>query len=143
VFDAQLAHRRLSIADVRLMDSGNGSRRATGFQAETVVSELVTTWGWQVLERNVHVGHYEIDIVARDQKTLVIVEVRFRGPSSLTSGFGSLSTSKRRFVRFAGERLWHSRYRHDLSFDNVRFDAASVHVDTSGVASVEYSRAAF
>src|SRR5512140_2082062 len=125
------------------MDTAYQSRRTTGLHAETIVSELVTAWGWQVLERNVHMGHYEFDIVAREQRTLAIIEVRYRGSGSLTSGFGSLSSSKRRFVRFAGERLWHSRYRHDESLDHVRFDAASVQIDSIGVVTVEYSRAAF
>lgn len=125
------------------MDSVHESRRAVGLQAEAIVSELVASWGWQVLERNVHLGHYEIDIVAREQRTLVIIEVRFRGRGSFTSGFGSLSAAKRRFVRFAGERLWQARYRYDQRLDNVRFDAASVHLDDQGVVSVEYSRAAF
>ena len=88
-------------------------------------------------------GHYEIDIVARDGRTLVIIEVRFRGPGSLTSGFGSLSVSKRRRVRFAGERLWHSQYRHDTTLDHVRFDAASVQLDHTGKTCIEYSMAAF
>jgi Holliday junction resolvase-like predicted endonuclease len=91
----------------------------------------------------VHLGHYEIDIVAREATTLVVIEVRFRGTNSLTSGFGSLSTRKRRFVRFAGERLWQSRYRHDQSLERVRFDAASVQLGENGTFAVEYSRAAF
>ena len=88
-------------------------------------------------------GHYEVDIVARDGTFLVIIEVRFRGPSAFTSGFGSLSQRKRRFVRFAGERLWQTRYKHDESIEHVRFDAASVHIGADGAVSIEYSRAAF
>jgi len=107
------------------------------------VCNLVESWGWQVLGRNVYQGHYEIDIVAREHRTLVIIEVRFRAPGSLTSGFGSLSAAKRRRVRFAGERLWYSRYRHDESLDYVRFDAASVHISEASEISIDYSRAAF
>jgi Holliday junction resolvase-like predicted endonuclease len=91
----------------------------------------------------VRVGHYEIDVIARDAAALVIIEVRFRGPGALTWGFGSLSGRKRRCVRFAGERLWQSRYRHDESIERVRFDAASVHFDDEGASTVEYSLAAF
>jgi len=125
------------------MDVLDNIRRTTGVRAECAIAELVTSWGWQVLERNVHLGHYEIDIVARDGRTLIIIEVRYRGPGSLTSGFGSLSASKRRRVRFAGERLWYSRYRQDPTLDHVRFDAASVQLDEAGTTFIEYSRAAF
>lgn len=114
-----------------------------GSAAECAVVEYVTRKGWQVVDRNVRAGHYEIDIIARDGPTLVIIEVRCRGGRSLTSGFGSLSPTKRIRVRRAGERLWHSRYRHDTSIDRMRFDAASVHFDTNGAATVEYAQAAF
>ncbi len=124
------------------MNEASLSRKATGSGAERVVGELITSWGWKVLERNVHVGHYELDIVAREGRTLVIIEVRFRGRGSLTSGFGSLSILKRRRVRWAGERLWHNRYRDDETLDRVRFDAASVHLDGAGKMVVEYALAA-
>jgi len=134
-------------SDAGADDSGmvalDNFRRTVGVRAECAVAELVTSWGWQVLERNVRLGHYEIDIVARDGRTLIIIEVRFRGPASLTSGFGSLSASKRRRVRFAGERLWYSRYRDDTTLEHVRFDAASVQLDDAGTTFIEYSRAAF
>lgn len=125
------------------MDAWSNFQRTTGDWAERTVAELVTSWGWQVLERNVRLGHYEIDIVARDGGTLIVIEVRFRGLGSLTSGFGSLSAAKRRRVRFAGERLWSSRYRHDPTLEHVRFDAASVQLDDAGTTFIEYSRAAF
>ena len=73
----------------------------------------------------------------------MIIEVRFRGEGALTSGFGSLSPTKRIRVRRAGERLWHAKYRYDSTIDRVRFDAASVHFDATGTPSVEYARAAF
>ena len=73
--------------------------------------------GWQVVDRNIHAGHYEIDIIAKDGRTLVIIEVRFRGEGALTSGFGSLSPTKRIRVRRAGERLWHAKYRYDSTID--------------------------
>ena len=50
---------------------------------------------------------------------------------------------KRRRVRWAGERLWHSRYRNDASLDRMRFDAASVHLDAAGKMVIEYAVAAF
>ena len=62
-----------------------------------------------------------------------LADIRFREPV----------THQRIRVRRAGERLWHSRYRHDTSIDRMRFDAASVHFDTNGAATVEYAQAAF
>ena len=119
------------------------SRQMVGSAAECAVVEYITNLGWQILDRNARVGHYEIDIIARDGPILVIIEVRYRGDRSLTSGFGSLSATKRLRVRRAGERLWHSRFRHDSRIERMRFDAASVHFGAEGTAVVEYALAAF
>jgi Holliday junction resolvase-like predicted endonuclease len=71
------------------------------------------------------------------------VEVRARGPTSWTRGFGSLDRMKQLRVRHAGERLWRARYKNDASVDRMRFDAASVTFDENGRAVVEYVKAAF
>lgn len=119
------------------------SRSQIGALAERFVIEHIAALGLQFLARNVRVGHYEIDILALDGRTLVVIEVRHRGAGSLTSGFGSLSVAKRIRVKRAGERLWHSRFRHDSTIDHMRFDAASVHFAPNGDAIIEYAIAAF
>jgi putative endonuclease len=118
-------------------------RQNLGAAAERAVVEYLTRLGWQILDRNIRAGRYELDIVARDGATVVVVEVRCRGPGSITTGFGSLSPTKRIRVRRAGERLWHSKYRHDATVERMRFDAASVHFDDEGRARVEYAIAAY
>ncbi len=37
-----------------------------GDAAETLVADRLTTAGWTVLARNVHIGRYELDLVAVD-----------------------------------------------------------------------------
>ena len=52
-----------------------------GDAAETLVSARLVEAGWTVLARNVHVGRFELDLVAVDPGppvTLVVVEVRWR-----------------------------------------------------------------
>jgi Holliday junction resolvase-like predicted endonuclease len=71
-----------------------------------------------------------------------IVEVRTRGATARTSGFGSIDPSKRLRIRRAGERLWQRRYRHDRSVERLRFDAASVDLDSTPPR-IEYVVAAF
>lgn len=119
------------------------SKQLVGRAAEHAVVEYLTRLGWPIVARNIRAGPYEIDIVARDGRTVVVVEVRSRGDRALTSGFGSLSPTKRLRVRRAGERLWHAHYRHDMTIERMRFDAASVHFDVQGRAIVEYAVAAF
>ena len=125
------------------MSENRTSRQCLGAAAEQAVVEYLTHLGWQILDRNIRAGRYELDIVARDGATIIVVEVRCRGPGAITTGFGSLSPTKRMRVRRAGERLWHAKYRHDTTVDRMRFDAASVHFDEQGHASVEYAIAAY
>lgn len=81
-------------------------------------------------------------MVARRGDLVVVVEVRARGASSWTSGFGSLDGKKRYRIRLAGQRLWERRFRHDPSVNRIRFDAASVVFGPNG-PQIEYAEAAF
>jgi putative endonuclease len=63
---------------------GNPVRTAAqqaGDAAEDLVASRLASAGWTVLARNVHVGRYELDLVAVDPgppPALVVVEVRWR-----------------------------------------------------------------
>lgn len=113
-----------------------------GRRAEAAVVEFLERQGYQIVGTNLRLGRLEIDIVARQAATIVVVEVRTRGAGAWTTGFGSIDTKKRERVRRAGERLWQRRYRHDGSVERMRFDAASVTFE-AGQAHVEYVVAAF
>jgi putative endonuclease len=55
--------------------------QALGADAEALVAQRLTDAGWTILARNVHVGRYELDLVAVDPgppPALVVVEVRWR-----------------------------------------------------------------
>lgn len=112
-------------------------------KAEAAVVRFVCEQGYRVLATNLRLGHLELDVVAREGPVVVVIEVRTRGPSAWTSGFGSIDSNKRLRIRRAGERLWQRRYKRDPSVERLRFDAASVCFDAEGVAHVEYVRAAF
>ena len=113
-----------------------------GRAAEQAVARFLTERGFQIVATNLRLSYLELDVVARRDDTVVIVEVRSRGRSSWTSGFGSLDGRKRHRIRLAGLRLWQRRYRHDASVKRLRFDAASVVFGPQG-AEIEYVEAAF
>jgi len=53
----------------------------SGDAAEQRVADRLVEAGWSILGRNVHVGRYELDIIAVDPgppRALVVVEVRWR-----------------------------------------------------------------
>jgi putative endonuclease len=62
-------------------DRSRTDAQRMGDAAEAVVAERLEAAGWAILARNVHVGRYEIDLVAVDPgppRALVVIEVRWR-----------------------------------------------------------------
>lgn len=123
--------------------NGVGARSDIGRKAEEAVRVYLCEAGWSIVAMNLRVGLLEIDLVARRDATVAVVEVRTRGRGAWTSAFGSIGRSKRARIRAAGQRLWQRRYRNDPTVDRIRFDAASVSFHDNGEATVEYVAAAF
>lgn len=96
--------------------------------------------GFCILATNVRLGRLELDVVARERDTVVVVEVRHRGKGAWQTGMESISPTKAKRVRAAGERLWRQRFERDPSVNRMRFDVAVVTFDAAGAASIEYAR---
>jgi putative endonuclease len=111
--------------------------------AEAAVAAYLQRRGFSVVAQNLRLGHLELDVIARKDALIVVVEVRTRGSGAWTTAFGSIDSAKRRRIRRAGERLWQRRYKNDASVERMRFDAASVTFDDASEAKVEYVEAAF
>jgi putative endonuclease len=94
----------------------------------------------EILGTNVRVGRLEIDIVAREADTVVVVEVRTRGSASWQTGMQSVDGRKAARVRRAGEQLWRAQFEHDKSVNRMRFDVAAVTFAPHGGAVVEHAR---
>ena len=100
------------------------SRKGAGLAAEDHASAYLEKLGWQIVERNWRCRSGEIDLVARDQGTLVFVEVRSRtSPSRYGTAVEAVTPRKCRQVReTAGVYL----RLHRLDGTPVRFDAVAV-----------------
>ena len=98
--------------------------------------------GLTILATNLRLGRLELDVVARDGDTIVVVEVRHRGASAWQTGMESVVRAKAKRVRAAGERLWRERFLRDARVNRMRFDVAVVTFEGSGEARIEYARAA-
>jgi Holliday junction resolvase-like predicted endonuclease len=107
-----------------------------------VVGYLVER-GYTIVATNVRIGRLELDIVARLDDTVAVVEVRTRGVTSWQTGLESLDPMKVRRIRSAGERLWRERFLRDPTVNRMRFDAAVVDFSPEGSAAVEYAPAVF
>ena len=96
----------------------------------------------RILGRNVRVGALEIDILARDDPALVVIEVRCRGGGSWARPFATLDRTKRRRLERAASLLWTRGFAQRMGLQRVRFDVVSV-VLGAGTPRLEYLRAAF
>ncbi len=52
--------------------------RQIGNEAEDLACSFLKKKGWEILDRNYYAGHSEIDIIAKDEETIVFVEVKMR-----------------------------------------------------------------
>lgn len=124
-----------------MREAAAGETRA-GARAEAAVVAHLRAAGCELIATNLRLGHLEVDVVAREGRIILVVEVRERGPGAWTTGFGSIDSKKRLRIRRAAERLWQRRYRDDASVDRLRIDAASVTFDGERPI-IEYVKAAF
>jgi putative endonuclease len=117
------------------------ARSTLGRRAEAAVADYLVAHGFGVVGRNVHVGRYELDVIAQRGGLVVVVEVRTRGPRSYEGAFESITPAKRKRTLLAVERLWHERLAAVRSVERVRIDAAAVTFE-GGRTMVEYAAGA-
>jgi len=134
---------RRATADTTTVRSDPEHKRAalrSGRAAEIAVANDLARQGFDILATNLRLGRLELDVVARDGDTVVVVEVRHRGASAWQTGMESVVRAKAKRVRAAGERLWRERFLRDARVNRMRFDVAVVTFEASGEVTIEYAR---
>jgi putative endonuclease len=99
------------------------NRRQKGSLGEDLAVEFLKQHGFQIQARNVRCPLGEIDLVARDGKTLVFVEVKSR----FAAGYGAPQelvsrTKQRRLTRLA---RWYLK-QHRMENQPARFDVVAI-----------------
>lgn len=107
------------------------STRELGQRTEKAAARYLRRQGYRILERNVQMRFGEIDIIARHEGWLVIVEVRSYKQGSVVRPRESLSRKKQERLRALTEQV---RKRPGLRELPVRIDLVEVATD-------EYDRA--
>lgn len=106
------------------------SRTALGRRGEDLAARLLERRGFVVLERNFRVRGGELDLVCRDGRVLVFVEVRsWRAAGAFGSAVESIRRSKQVRMRHAARRWLCDR---DARAAAYRFDVVAVQTDASG-----------
>ncbi|HST70470.1 MAG TPA: YraN family protein [Solirubrobacterales bacterium] len=122
------------------------ARRRTGEIAEELVARRLAAAGWEIVERNARTRYGELDIVARDGRTLVFIEVK---GARQDTRFGpekpilSIDFRKQQRVRRLAT-AWISERRDQPPYKEIRFDAVGVTLDRGDrPVDVEYVKGAF
>lgn len=122
------------------------ARRRTGQIAEDLVAARLATAGWEIVARNARTRYGELDVVAREGRTLVFIEVK---AARAGTSFGperpilSIDHRKQRRVRRLAA-AWMQQRRDLPPYDEIRFDAVGVTLDRSDRAvEVDYIKGAF
>ncbi len=122
------------------------ARRKTGAIAEELVARRLAAAGWEIVERNARTRYGELDIVARDGRALVFVEVKAARTSAALGPerpILAVDARKQRQVRRLAT-AWMAERRGGVRYEEIRFDAVGVTLDRAGRAvDIEHLRGAF
>lgn len=103
-----------------------GNHLALGRQGEDLAAKYLTGQGLKVLERNVRTPFGEIDIICREKKTIVFVEVKARSSTAFGRPGDAVGPEKQRrlsraALAYLSEKAWEDR--------PARFDVLAVSLD--------------
>ena len=75
------------------------NRRKTGTAYETLAAAYLTEQGYQIVTKNYRCRFGEIDLIARDGKYLVFIEVKYRFNSRLGTALQAVNVQKQKTIR--------------------------------------------
>ena len=107
---------------------------STGAEGERLAAEYLLKEGFDLLHRNWRNGRCEIDLVARRDGVLHIIEVKSRAADGLTAPEEAMTAAKFRSLCKAA-RTYIATYGLDM---NVQFDFIGVEFDADGTHTLRY-----
>lgn len=105
------------------------SRTSLGAFGERSAREFLEQRGYKVLEQNVRMRSGEIDLVAKEGESLVIVEVRTKGSRRFGTPEESITATKLRKLMLLGEEYLQARKQSGAAW---RIDIVAVEVGGDG-----------
>ena len=120
-----------------------GVKRTTqdiGQTGETIALKFLRRKGYAIVETRFRFLRGEIDIVARDRKTLVFVEVKMRTGEAFGRPEESVTPAKQRQIRKVAEGYL---LRHRLGDVDCRFDVISIRTQDGAGHAIDHIENAF
>ncbi len=119
-------------------DTTSASTQAIGKRAEDLAARFLEQRGLRVLARNFRCRGGEIDLVCRDGKSLVFVEVRLRRNAAYGGAAASITARKQQRIVLAAR---HYLAAHAGADADCRFDCVLLGSDDANA--IEWERDAF
>ncbi len=107
------------------------NKRNVGTKYETIACEYLKAQGYEILERNFRCRQGEIDIIAKDGRYLVFVEVKYRANAVCGYAASAVSRKKQQVIsRVAAFYLIKNRLSDTVPcrFDVVAIDDKEIHI---------------
>jgi putative endonuclease len=115
-------------------------RLSLGRSGEDIAVRHLRKHHYEILDRGVRLLRGEIDIVVRDGRTVVFVEVKTRRGLGYGPPAASVTAEKRRQIRRIAQ---YYLARRGLGAEFCRFDVISVLIDEDGSVRIEHVKDAF
>ena len=111
------------------------SNRERGQDGEEACCRYLQQQGLKLLARNYHSRRGELDLVMKDDNTVVFVEVRYRKSSAYGSALESITTRKQEKLRITAEQF----LQQETKLKNGRFDVVAMTGNLNNNGSTSYS----
>ena len=100
------------------------NNREIGAKAEKIACWFLKQQGYEILEQNFYTRVGEIDIIARDEHTLVFVEVKYRKDDK--KGYPAQAVDIRKQAKIRKSAMYYLK-KNQLSFEQpIRFDVVEI-----------------
>ena len=109
--------------------------RDRGRDAELACCKYLQQQGLKLLAKNYHGRRGELDLVMRDNNTVVFVEVRFRKNDAYGGALESITSSKQEKLRITAEQY----LQRETELKNGRFDVVAMSEKVQNNGSMFYS----
>ncbi len=117
---------------------GKAPHLSLGKRGEDLAAKFLAKEGYRIIERNFRCPYGEIDLIARDGKTVVFVEIKTRTSARLSPPYLAVNKSKRQKIKKTAQFYLNLKKAGPVE---CRFDIVSVVPD--GDPAVEVMQRAF
>ena len=106
------------------------ARKALGSKGEDLAVQYLKKKGFKVIERNYHCSAGEIDLIAREGKTLIFVEIKTRSSSEFGLPQEAVDRFKqKKMIEVARAYLAEHHLNEEIP---ARFDVVAIHLTSTG-----------